>query len=498
MRVPDGVVSVGKAIAAAAGEARKPTQAAVLVKLARAMYDIVVDRSGQSYAVAKRPPRRAIPLQGRSALTGYLTREFFERTGSPPNPTALRGAVQVLEAQAMDDERVTVHLRAARTSDGLVIDLGDASGQVIVIGRGRWTVRPEPPEGVYFRRSRLTAPLPRPSRRGDLGRLRELLSVSDADWDLIRSWLVLAWMSHIPVPILAITGQQGAGKSVLGRTLVSIVDPSSAPLRSSPKNVDDWQTTANASRVVGLDNISRINEWLSDAFCRAVTGEGAAKRQLYTDEDLIVQTFRRAIVLTSIDPGSLRGDLGERLMPVELGRLGDRRRGEAELDRELERRMPTILGGLCDLVAAVLARPVRATGGARMADAANVIASVDGVLGSDALAAYRRAQANVVYTVLESDPVAMAVVAFMRSARTDWEGTPNDLYGLLGRDGERNWPANARGLSERLMRLAPGLRDAHQLDVTRFRGDRRLIRIARLKALPRRPRAKPRVKRTRA
>jgi hypothetical protein len=229
--------------------------------------------------------------------------------------------------------------------------------------------------------------------------------------------------------------------------------------------------------VVGLDNISRINEWMSDAFCRAVTGEGAAKRQLYTDEDLIVQTFRRAIVLTSIDPGSIRGDLGERLMPVELGRLGKRRRGEAELDRELGRRLPSILGGLCDLVAAVLARPVRADGESRMADAANIIATVDGVLGSDALAAYRRAQANVVHTVLESDPVATAVVTFMRATGARWEGTATDLYGLLGRDGERNWPANSRGLSGRLTRIAPGLLEAHGLEVTKTRGDRRVIRM---------------------
>ena len=57
-------------------------------------------------------------------------------------------------------------------------------------------------------------------------------------------------------------------------------DASPAALRSVPRDLTEWQTVASASRVVGLDNISRINEELSDAFCRAVTGEGAARRQL--------------------------------------------------------------------------------------------------------------------------------------------------------------------------------------------------------------------------
>ena len=137
---------------------------------------------------------------------------------------------------------------------------------------------------------------------------------------------------------------------------MSLVDPPSAALRSMPHNLGEWQTTAAASRVVGLDNISRIKEEMSDAMCRATTGEGAAKRQLYTDEDLIVQSYRRALLLTSIDPGALKGDLGERLMPVELLKPSIPR-GEEELDAVLARHRPRILGALLDLVAEVLANP---------------------------------------------------------------------------------------------------------------------------------------------
>jgi hypothetical protein len=53
---------------------------------------------------------------------------------------------------------------------------------------------------------------------------------------------------------------------------------------------------------VVLDNISGIPDWLSDALCRAVTGDGMVRRRLYENDDLTVLAFRRVVALTSIDP----------------------------------------------------------------------------------------------------------------------------------------------------------------------------------------------------
>jgi hypothetical protein len=460
---------------------KKPTQAKLLIDLAHRLYDVVEDQHGQVLAVPKVPPRIAINLRGKGrALTNRLKLDFYERYGSPPSATALSGAVDVLEAQAVGGQRVAVHLRCVRTDEGLVIDLGDAEGRAIVVANGSWDLTKAPPPGIVFRRTRLTGVMPKPVGGGSLDDLRGLINVTDQGWDLVRAWLVLAWMPHIPVPILCVTGQQGAGKSVLARALVSLVDPSAAPLRSMPHSLPEWQTTAAASRVVGLDNISRIKEEMSDAFCRATTGEGAAKRELYTDEDLIVQSYRRALVLTSIDPGSLKGDLGERLLPVELLRP-KRRRGEEELDERLERLRPRILGALLDLVAEVLANPVKTPNAPRMADAANVMAAVDAVLGSSAVAAYTRGQAGIAETVLESDPLANAVMSLMTTRpQRRWVGTPSQLYGALMEHWDleaRNKPGNERSMSERLKRVAPQLAEIHDLHVKWRRGNHRTIEL---------------------
>ena len=85
------------------------------------------------------------------------------------------------------------------------------------------------------------------------------------------------------------------------------------PPETSDWPFGQWAVTASASLVVALDNVSTVPEWLSDALCRAVTGDGLTSRALYSDADVSVLTFRRVLAMTSIDAGALRGDLGERL-----------------------------------------------------------------------------------------------------------------------------------------------------------------------------------------
>ncbi|WP_217915411.1 hypothetical protein [Miltoncostaea marina] len=460
------------------GKGKKP-QAVILVEMAEKLYEIAPDGTGAVYGVPRRGPRIARPVLGKGgSLSAHLTREYFERTGSTPSKTALANAMEVLQAQADGRERIAVHLRCVREQDRVVVDLGDETGQVIVIEGGHWAIRKAPPDGIVFRRTRLTSPLPKPKRGGGLATLRTLVNLSEEAWDLAQAWLAMAWLADVPVPILTLTGPQGAGKSFLGRALVNLVDPSPAALRSAPRDLAEWLAVASASRVVGLDNISRIDEPLSDAFCRAVTGEGSAKRQLYTDGDLVVTMFRRALLLTSIDPGSLRGDLGERLMPVELRPLRGKRMTERALDQAYAAALPAMLGGLLDLVARVVAEPVHLPKPPRMADAAEVMAAVDAATGSHSLDAYTAGQEHLVEMVLESDPLTATLLAFMHG-QPRWTGTSSELHAALKpihSDG-RNYPANARALSMRLRRMQPQLRSARRLAVSFKHGTRREIQL---------------------
>jgi Mg-chelatase subunit ChlI len=104
--------------------------------------------------------------------------------------------------------------------------------------------------------------------------------VDDAGFRLLIGWLLAAYMPGIPHPILALLGQQGTAKTTALRLLLSLLDPSTAPVRTPPTEPAAWAVTAAHSWAVGLDNVSALPAWLQDALCKAVTGDGIVRRAL--------------------------------------------------------------------------------------------------------------------------------------------------------------------------------------------------------------------------
>jgi len=216
--------------------------------------------------------------------------------------------------------------------------------------------------------------------------------------------------------------------------------------------------------------------------CRAVTGAGWIRRRLYTDSDLSVVSFRRVVILTSIDAGALRGDLGDRLVIADLEPIDEaNRRTESELDRHYADLQPYLLGALLDTVADVLERlpHVQTPGLPRMADFARVLASLDAADGADsrALGLYSAQAGRIAEDVLEADPVATAILELVPNEGEAWSGTATELlHALQPEKPGRSWPNSPRGLSGRLTRLTPALRSAG-IEVLRSREGRQRTRV---------------------
>ena len=99
--------------------------------------------------------------------------------------------------------------------------------------------------------------------------------------------------------------------------------------------------------MLAFDNLSGIRDWLSDALCRLATGGGFATRMLYTDDEEIIFSARRPIILNGIDDIATRGDLQERSVLVSLPSiLEDERREENTFWAEFEAVRPRIFGAL--------------------------------------------------------------------------------------------------------------------------------------------------------
>lgn len=267
-----------------------------------------------------------------------------------------------------------------------------------------------------------------------------------------------------PHPVLTLFAGQGSGKSSATRRIVDLVDPSPVPLRKAPRDSDSWTVAAAGSWVVALDNLSGVPEWLSDALCRASTGDGDVKRALYTDAGLAIVKFRRCVIANGIDVGALRGDLSERILSVAMHPIKPSDRLlEKEICQRWENMYDRVFGALLDLCAQALAAMpgIELDMFPRMADFATLLTAIDQVLNTDGLARYlSRAD-----TMAEDSLSAEAFITQLRDVISEkFEGNSADLLAAVDVRLEtivrkpRGWPRGPRDVTSILKRNAPALR----------------------------------------
>ncbi len=479
----DGEAELGSALRSGGGK-----QSTDLVKLADDC-ELFHDTGADAFITFPVDDHRETwPLKAR-AVKDFLSRRYFVERRTVPNSQALGDALATLRGKALfEGPERPVYARVAELGGAIYLDLTNSAWQVVEITAGAWRVISDPP--VKFRRTRGMRPLLLPVPGGSLEQLRRFLNISDADWRLLLSWLVMAFRPIGPYPILLLHGEQGSAKSTAARVLRALVDPNVAPLRSKPRDEVDLLIAANNGWIVALDNLSYLSDDLSDAVGRLATGGGIGKRELYSDADEVLLDAMRPIILNGIEALATRGDVVDRGMTIYLPRIPkDRRLGETRFWREFELARPMILGALLDVVAAALrAEPdVRLSGSPRMADFAIWSAAAATALGWSAeefLAAYEANRRESNELPLQSSVLTEWLVALVNDYGS-WEGTASDLLDALkDRADERalkdkRWPRDAARLSGALRRLAPSLLGIGiQVEFLRS-GERRRIRITR-------------------
>jgi hypothetical protein len=440
------------------------TQSDDLVAIALERYRLGVDDNSEPYAVPRYQSCIATTLRGRqSSLRAEMANAFYAAHGKVPTSNALADALKVIEGQCREAEPRHLHLRVARVAGDIHLDLGlSGSGQdhafVWIRPDGTWRLTPIAP--VLFRRTNLTSPMPIPVGAGDVRLLHRFVNLSKSNFRLLVAWLVAGFFEDIPHPVLVIGGPQGTGKSTLAQIAITLVDPSPAPLWAAPRSENDFAVTANGSYCIAYDNLSGLAGWQSDAFRRAVTGDGHVRRSLYTNGDVAVSYFRRIVILNGIDPGVVRGDLIDRSMFLELDPIASaQRRLDRDVRDEFRRAHAEILGALLDMTAMTLmtlpSTPLDAP--PRMADFAQILAAVDQVKGWQTYDTYTKKIDDARIESIDSDRVAGAVVALM-GHRDSWSSTASDLLEAVSRNPTpRDWPTTPAALSTRLRRAEPAL-----------------------------------------
>lgn len=443
------------------GEPTKVSTTDELIFIAKNEYEIIRSTENDYFAIPLRGPKIAKPLRGsQNTLGDDLMRKYRELRHKVPSERAVNDAIRVLASEAGITDPVVSYIRFARLADSIYIDLGDSTGNAIEIKPGSWSIIDRPP--VYFRRTALTSCFSRPIAGGEIEKLFSIINIPPHLKGLIIGWLIAAMDESIPHPILGLNGEQGSGKSDAAKRLIALIDPSPAPLQSPPKDVSAWIELAAGAYGISLDNLSKISDAQSDAFCRAATGDGLAKRQHYSDKDLVVHQFKRVIVLNGINLTEMRDDLADRVIPINLPVISpELRRYERDLDSQWDELYPYILGGLLDLCAKVLEQlpKVKLTTLPRMADFGRILQAIDELRGTDSLARYSSEIGKSASNSLDNDSFLKAL---SKQITSSWTGTASELLDEMNSKTpysfDKTWPQNSRHVTDKLTRSAPTLR----------------------------------------
>ena len=452
--------------------AKQPKHADILVGLATTGCELFHDPDDIAYAdITISGHRETWPVR-RKGFKSWLAKRFYDATGGAPSSEAMQTALAVIEAKAVfEGDEHDISVRVGAHNDRVYVDLRDDRWRAIEISADGWRIVDEPP--VRFCRTGGMRPLPEPQRGGSIDTLRPLINVKDdRDFLLVIAWLLAALRPRGPYPILAPIGEAGTTKSTLARILRALVDPNKAPLRSLSRDDRELFISAVNMWVLSFDNVSVLPRWLSDGLCRLATGGGHAARSLYTNSEEALFDAMRPIVLNGIENFIVRGDLADRALVIPLVQIPDNeRRSEDDLWAEFERQRPLILGALYDAVAVGIKRlpTVKLSTLPRMADFARWGSAACPDLKTKSgqivrfIDAYAGNREDTVESVLEADPVAVAIRRFMAD-REEWQGIATELLvhlnGVVGEKAgaAKDWPKDGTRLSSRLTRVATHLR----------------------------------------
>ena len=440
----------------------------ILLRLASNNAEFFSNVDGQPFARLLNMEKPEIWHLSSKMFRRWLSHLYYRDTGGAPSKEAVTSASNVLEAMALfDGDEYEVHLRTASVQGRIYIDLVKSDWSIVEVHEKGWQVLHS--DDIRFRRTTGMLGLPHPENGGDIEELRSLLNLADDNsFKLLVFWLLSALRGTGPYPVLVLNGEQGSAKSTFSKIVRLLTDPSSADLRTLPREEREFFISAMNSHVMAFDNVSQISDMKSDTICRIATGAGASFRQLYTDQDEVMFQVSRPIILNGIGNIVDRADLADRCVFINLKPISiDERKSQSEIMEAFDAVRPAIFGALLDGLAHGLRKlpSISPLNLPRMADfaiwsmACETAYWEEGSFGQ----AYDRNLTDSVEVMLEDDPLFLVLQRVIASDGLIKETATELLaklifYAKVGGLSGKLIPDTADQLGKRLTRMAPNLR----------------------------------------
>ena len=415
-----------------------------------------------------------------------LKHGYYNATGKAPASEPLKAAIGVLESiAAFEGDTIELHNRVAWHNGNICYDLTNPNFEAIEIRPDGWGIMP--PGHTIFRRFGHQIPQVYPIPGGDPWRLFEFVKTSQSDQLIDLVYLISCLVPGIPHPIPIKTGEHGSTKTTGSRMEKSLIDPSDMDVIALQPNEERMTLLLHQHWFVMFDNVTYLQQWQSDALCRASTGEGTMRRTLYTDEDGTIFKYRRCVGLNGINNAATKPDLLDRAFFLNLEPIPKNQRTEERvlLDRFNEAK-PEILGGMFDALSKALEiyPTIELNEKPRMADFAVwgcAIAEALGRTKEEFIDTYRENIGRINREALAESMIGNIMLAFMEGL-PEWEGTPTQLHNELemlapahGIDiKSKGWAKTPRSLGKRLRLIIPNLREEGIVVDAKDSGDRKI------------------------
>jgi hypothetical protein len=419
------------------------------------------------------------PVNSKS-FRDFLSYQFYQTDGKSPSSQALQDAINSLSGKAkFEGKTQDVFIRLASFNEKIYLDLCNDAWQIVEIDADGFRVIEAADAPVRFRRAKAMLALPTPTTHGDITKLKSFLNVDEKNLVLILAWLINCFRPDYPFPILLISGEQGTAKSTTSKLLKELVDPSVMPFRSAPRGEHNLVIAANNSWIVGLDNLSVVPDWLSDALCRLSTGGGFGTRTLYENDEETIFTAKRPIILNGIGDIASRSDLLDRALLIKLEAIPkNERKTERKFWAEFEKEKTSVFSALVSAVSAALGKIEETTLSElpRMADFALWATAAETALGleeNDFLTAYTQNREDAHAIVLEDSILAEVLQEFLTAKATggkykkdsillkDFLTELKEAADSKGKERSKDeqFPKSSKGLRNQIERINPNLRE---------------------------------------
>jgi len=459
-------------------------------------------------ALAVNAHTEILPLKS-SRFKNWLARLAYKEGSLVVDTQTIKDVTGILTAKALfEGEQKSLALRVATIKDSgnWYYDLTNSKWEFVEITNREWNIVSD---GliIFHRYSQLPQAYPSKEYPSDIfDKFMDILNISgNENRLLLKVYIISMFIPEIPKVILMLHGEQGSAKTTLEELIKMLVDPSIAKTFAFPRDVNEFIQQLSHNYVTFYDNISIIKDWISDLLCRAATGSAFSKRMLYTDDEDFIYSLKRCVGFNGINLGASKADLLDRGVIIQLERVRkDKWRKIEDIWKEFEQIRPQLLGYIFDILVKVKkwrdeGTPLNITL-SRMADwteHAEIIARCMGYKENDLVKAYYKNTEIQIGEVIESSPIAIALIDFMTSLSDDKQeqtNTPTTWLNILKAQADsigidtkaKSWPKGPQIMSRRLKELKTSLRErsieVEWLEDPKTKG--RIIKVCKIPSIP--------------